>query len=225
MSAGVAPPEQVALPPALRGPAAVVVALSTLVFASLAARYGGESTGRWLDDRLQSLVGSSGRGRSLSDVVIAFGNEISVVVVALLLSGLAFALGQRRLAVLIVVGPGLTGLATTTLKPVVGRTLNDQFAFPSGHAGGATALGVVTALLLISVLRTAGRASATLLAAGALLSGGTMAVALIADRDHYPTDTIGGFCVAVAVVLTSALVIDWSADRIGRRAGPAGSTK
>ena len=225
MSAGVAPHERAALPPALRGPAAVVATLSTLVFAMLAARYEGGSTARWLDARVQSLVGSSGRGRSPADVVIAFGNEISVMVLALLLSGMALALGQRRLAVLMIVGPGLTGLATTTLKPVIGRTLNDAFAFPSGHAGGATALGVVTALLLISMLRTAGRASATLLAAGALLSGGTMALALIADRDHYPTDTIGGFCVAVAVVLTSGLVIDWSADRLARRAGPATHTK
>jgi undecaprenyl-diphosphatase len=221
VSAGVAPHHRTTLPPALRGPAAVVATLAALVFAVLAARYEGGSAARWLDHRVQSLVGSSGPGRSLADVVIAFGNEISVLVLAILLSGVAVALGQRRLAVLMIVGPGLTGLATTALKPVIGRTFNNEFAFPSGHAGGATALGVVTALLLISMLRTAGRASATLLAAGALLSGGTMALALIADRDHYPTDTIGGFCVAVAVVLTSALVIDWSAERAARRAaGP-----
>jgi membrane-associated phospholipid phosphatase len=35
-----------------------------------------------------------------------------------------------------------------------------------------------------------------------------MAIALVADRAHYATDTLGGFCVAVAVVLTSALAIE-----------------
>jgi membrane-associated phospholipid phosphatase len=213
VTAGAAPHERAALPPALRGPAAVAAGLAALVFGALAERYEGGSEARWLDHRLQSLVGSSGQGRSLSDAVIASGNEISVVVLAILLSGVAVVLGHRRLAVLMIVGPGLTGLATTTLKPVIGRTFNDEFAFPSGHAGGATALGVVTALLLISVMRTSGRTSAVLLAAGAFLSGGVMALALIADRQHYPTDTVGGFCVAVAVVLASALAIDWSAER------------
>jgi undecaprenyl-diphosphatase len=81
-------------------------------------------------------------------------------------------------------------------------------AYPSGHTGGATALGVVAALLLITVLRPATGTSALLLSAGALTSGGAMALALVSDRIHYPTDTVGGFCVAVAVVLTSALVIE-----------------
>jgi undecaprenyl-diphosphatase len=106
------------------------------------------------------------------------------------------------------VGPGLTGVATTTLKPLVGRTIDGGLAFPSGHTGGATALGVVAALLLITVLRPATGTSALLLSAGALVSGGAMALALVSDRVHYPTDTVGGFCVAVAVVLASALVIE-----------------
>jgi undecaprenyl-diphosphatase len=39
-----------------------------------------------------------------------------------------------------------------------------------------------------------------------------MAFALVASRDHYPTDTIGGFCIAVAVVLASALAIERFAE-------------
>jgi undecaprenyl-diphosphatase len=38
-----------------------------------------------------------------------------------------------------------------------------------------------------------------------------MAVALIVRDWHYPTDTIGGFCTAVAVVLGTALLIDRAA--------------
>jgi membrane-associated phospholipid phosphatase len=200
------------LPSPLRRPAGGVAVVAVVVFGVLAERYGGEASARWLDRRVQSLVGASGPAGWIPDLVIAFGSALSVVVLAMLLAGLALALGHRRLAVLTIVGPGLTGLATVLLKPLVGRTFNGEFAFPSGHAGGATALGIVAALLLIGVLRAAPRTSAALLAAGAVLSGGTMAVALVASRDHYPTDTIGGFCIAVAVVLASALVIEWWAE-------------
>jgi membrane-associated phospholipid phosphatase len=201
------------LPAPLRRPAGGVAVVAVLVFAVLAARYGGEASARWLDHRMQSLVGASGPARSISEAVILFGERISVVVLAVLLSGLALALGHRRLAVLAIVGPGLTGLATELLKPLIGRTFNGDFAFPSGHAGGATALGIVAALLLIGALRPESRTSAALLAAGAVLSGGMMAFALVASRDHYPTDTIGGFCIAVGVVLASALLIEWWAER------------
>ena len=210
------------LPRPLRGSAGAAAAVAVLVAGVLAWRYAGESDARWLDSRLQAVVGSAGPGRSPLDAVIVLGGEVAVVVLAVLIAGLALALGRRRIAVLAIVGPGLTGLATTALKPVIGRTFGDEYAFPSGHTGGATALGVVTALLMIQVLRTATGASAAVLAVGALLPGGTMAVALTAGREHHPTDTIGGFCVAVAVVLASALVIDRAADRWRlRRADPA----
>ncbi|HZG90710.1 MAG TPA: phosphatase PAP2 family protein [Pseudonocardia sp.] len=129
---------------------------------------------------------------------------------------------------LAIVGPGLTGLATTTLKPLIGRTFNGEFAFPSGHTGGATALGLVAALLVIRAVRAEHAAGATLVAVGTVVSGGTMALALIGGQEHYPTDTVGGFFVAVAVVLLSALTIDWSAGRLRSPdphhpgAGPAG---
>jgi len=188
--------------------------LALLVFGVFAARYADDSSAGRLDRRVQRLVND---GPSLPDAVIVFGNPVTVVVLAVLLAGLALALGHRRLAVLAIVGPGLTGVATTTLKPIIGRTIDGGFAFPSGHTGGATALGVVAALLLITVLRPATGTSALLLAAGALGSGGAMALALVADRIHYPTDTLGGFCVAVATVLTSALVIERWAERRRRR--------
>jgi undecaprenyl-diphosphatase len=215
--AGAPSEEHTILPRPLRGPAGAVAAMTVLVAGLLTWRYAGGSDSRWLDRRLQGLVGSAGPGDRAPDLVIVLGHEVAVVVLAVLIGGVALALGQRRIALLAIVGPGLTGVATTMLKPAIGRTLAGEYAFPSGHTGGATALGVVTALLLIQVLRTATGASATLLAAGALVSGGTMAVALIAEGDHYPTDTVGGFCVAVAVVLASALVIDRAAERRRRR--------
>jgi membrane-associated phospholipid phosphatase len=198
-------PDRALLPQGLRAPAAAVSVLALLVFGFFAARYADDTTAGRLDRRVERLVSD---GPSLPGAVILLGNPLTVAALAVLLSVLAFALGHRRLAVLAIVGPGLTGVATTALKPLVGRTIEGGLAFPSGHTGGATALGVVAALLLIAVMRTATGTSALLIAAGALVSGGVMALALVSDRIHYPTDTVGGFCVAVAVVLTSALVIE-----------------
>ena len=203
-------PDRALLPRALHAPAAAVSVLALLVFGFFAARYADDSSAGRLDRRLQNLVGD---GPSPADAVIVFGNPVTVVVLAALLACVALALGHRRLAALAILGPGLTGVATTGLKPIIGRTIDGGLAFPSGHTGGATALGVVAALLLITVLRTASGTSALLIAAGAGVSGGAMALALVTERVHYPTDTVGGFCVAVAVVLTCALVL----ERLPRR--------
>jgi membrane-associated phospholipid phosphatase len=221
MSAGEVLGRRPILPVELRRPAGAVAVVAVLVFGVFAERYENGSTAGRLDRRLQSLVGTSGPGRSLADAVILLGNELSVVVLAALLAALALALGHRRLAVLAIVGPGLSGAATVVLKPLIGRSFNGAFAYPSGHAAGVTALGVVAALLLVGVLRTNRTASATIVAAGALVPGGAMAIALIADREHYPTDTLGGFCIAVSLVLASALAIEWWAERSTRRRGPA----
>ncbi len=76
-----------------------------------------------------------------------FGSPTAVVMFALITAAVCLSLGRRLLAVLALVGPGVTGVATTLLKPALGRTLGEGFAFPSGHTGGATALGLVAALL------------------------------------------------------------------------------
>jgi undecaprenyl-diphosphatase len=51
-----------------------------------------------------------------------------------------------------------------------------------------------------------------------------MAVALVVSGWHYPTDTIGGFATAVAVVLGVALLVDRAAERRGAQSGGALST-
>jgi membrane-associated phospholipid phosphatase len=203
--------EQTALPTPLRCPAAVAAVAATLVLAVFAVRYAGGASPRWLDVRAESIVAAvPDRGR-LWRVLLSLGNPPQVVVIAVVLAAVAQVLGRHRLALLAIVGPGLTGAATSALKPLVGRILRGDFTYPSGHAGVATAFGLVTALLLISVLHLGRTSAALILAAGALLAGGVMAAALIVRDWHYPTDTIGGFCTAVAVVLGTALLIDRAA--------------
>jgi undecaprenyl-diphosphatase len=59
-------------------------------------------------------------------------------------------------------------------------------------------------------------------AATTVLVGSAMALAMTVTRYHYPTDAVGGFCVAVAVVLGLALVIDRAPPRRRDRIESAG---
>ena len=216
---GVVSERKAVLPRFLRRPAMVTVALAVLGFGVLAARYAGGSKAGWFDGHVEHVVDALTPDQSrLVDMVI-LGNPLPVAAAAVALGGISLALGHRRLAALAIIGPGLTGVATEIFKPLIGRTiLGGGFIYPSGHTGGATALGLVAALLLLNVLRPGARAGAVLVAAGSLLTGGAMAVALVVGGVHYPTDTAGGFCTAVAMVLGTALLLDRWADGPSRSA-------
>ena len=199
----------VLLPGPLRRPVAVLVAVAAVTFVGLAVRYAGTSTASGIDTRVDAVVDPLGSAHQwLIRHTAAIGSPPSVVVLALVLSVLCLLLGRRRLAVLAVLGPGLTGLCTTLLKPALGRTFGGWYAFPSGHTGGATAVGLVVALLLISLLRPGRRGALAILATGALVVGGGVGAAMVASNLHYPTDTVGGFCTAVVVVCGCALLLD-----------------
>ncbi|MEU6697903.1 phosphatase PAP2 family protein [Pseudonocardia sp. NPDC046786] len=146
-----------------------------------------------------------------------------MVVAAASLAGLALLLRRPRVAVLAVVGPGLTGVATTALKPLLGRTIDgDGFAFPSGHTGGAVSIGLVLAVLLIGAVPVVRPVAAlSVLAATVLLAGGVVGAGMVRIGAHYATDTIGGFCAALTLGLGAAMAIDRIADRWIGGTGPA----
>lgn len=113
------------------------------------------------------------------------------------------------MAVLAVLGPGLTVLATTLAKPLVGRTINgDNLSFPSGHTAYATAVGLVAALL---IARRVGALVALTIAVPALCAA-AMAWAQVSLGAHYVTDTIGGYATALFIVPAAALVVHTKAD-------------
>jgi undecaprenyl-diphosphatase len=201
------------LPASLRRAAAWVAAVAAVAVGAIGVRYEGLSrstrTDRVLDRAVQSSVPDKER---LFSLIHYLGNPRSVIVLAGLLAVLAFVLCRRRLAVLAVLGPGLTGVATTVLKPVFDRTLSGAPAYPSGHTAALTALAIVTALLLVSLIRVGTVWKAVLVGLAALGAGLAMAVTLTVLNIHYPTDTIGGFGTAVAVVLAAALVLDRVAE-------------
>jgi len=188
--------------------------LAGLLFGALAAHYRGDAEPGRLDVRAEHIVDAF---PAPTDPVlrglVRLGDPVPVVVVAAALAVVAFLLGRRRLALLAVAGPGLTGVATTVLKPAVGRVLKGDFAYPSGHAGAATALGIVAALLVVSVVPMGRLGQVLVVGAGALATGGLMSVGLTLRDWHYPTDTVGGFCLATVIVLGLALLLDRFADR------------
>jgi membrane-associated phospholipid phosphatase len=196
------------LPGPVRRPVTLVVFVSAVVFALLAWRYAGTSSAGRVDRRVDAVVDPLDAHRWLVEHAKLLGSPPSVVALAFALSAVCVLLGRYRLAILAVVGPGITGVLTTVLKPALGRTLDGGFAFPSGHTGGATSLGLIAALLVISLLRPGPRGAFAILAAGAVVVGGGVGAAMVASNAHYPTDTIGGFCTAVVVVCGVALVLD-----------------
>jgi len=211
------PPEFLAQ---VRRPAVVVAAVSALVMIALGVRYAGESSGRWLDETALALLRSElPVRRGALRPVIELMDPVPLVVIIVLLATVCLVLGRRRLAVLAVVGPALTGVATTVLKEIVGRTKNGDLAYPSGHGGAATAVALVAGLLLVSVIRLRLWAAVGLVAGLTVLVGGGMAVVMTLTNYHYLTDTLGGFCAAVAVVLGLALLLERGTR--GSRAAPA----
>jgi membrane-associated phospholipid phosphatase len=213
-----APP--VLVPGPLRRPLILVAALAAVVFTVLAVRYAGTSGAGSVDARVDAMIDPIGIAHHrLTHFTAALGAPLSVITLALALAALCYRLDRRRLAVLAVVGPGVTGVLTTVLKPVLGRTIGDGFAYPSGHTGGATALGLVAALLLISFVRPGRTAAIAIVAASGVVCGGVVGAAMVAVNAHYPTDVVGGFCTAVVVVCAGALVV----DRMAAHRAPPGA--
>lgn len=219
------PPAPTALPAPIRGPATVLALVAAVAVVALGTALAGRTTSSHADDRLAGLVASwvpdPGRVWRLIEVL---GDPLPVVAASGVLATVCLATRRHRLAVLAVAGPGLSGGATTLLKPLFDRTIEGGLAYPSGHTAAVTALGIVTALILVDLLRAGAVTRLLVLSATALVVGVVMGVTLVALDIHYPTDTIGGFSTAVAVVLGAALLIDRIADAVTARhraAGPA----
>jgi membrane-associated phospholipid phosphatase len=214
-------PDPPLLSPSLRRQAAAVVVVAAGVFAVLAVRYAGGSSARWFDDRSESVVEDfTPRTRGVV-VLIEVGSPPVVVATAALTALACLWFGRRRLALLAVLGPGLAGAVATLSQPLVGRTVEGDWAYPSGHTTGATSLALVAAFVLVALLRPDPPWAATLIAGIGVLAGAAMTVLVVAGGWHYATDAVGGFLVAVASVLSCALLIDALLDRRERATATA----
>ncbi|MFD4630658.1 phosphatase PAP2 family protein [Streptomyces sp. NPDC058284] len=211
------------LPRAPRAWLGLIAGLAALVVVVLGVLYAGHSEpGRvdgWVVRPTADSVGPPWRHVALAVDFLGEPAGAAMLVVAAVAGCLL--LRSPRAAVLIVVGLAVTVVTATLLKYLVGRTIHgdDNLSYPSGHTAFLTALALMAALLATGRLGL-GRAAGTLLVlAAALVAGAAMGWAQVALGAHYPTDVLGGWCTALAVIPATAWLVDRTADGIsGRRA-------
>ncbi|MGW9029168.1 phosphatase PAP2 family protein [Streptomyces sp. NPDC055722] len=214
----------VVLPPSLRGWLGPIAALAALVVVVLGVLYADDSKPGMVDPRIWAAVDGVGPPWRYVALAMDFLGEpvgATTLVVAIVLGCLA--LRRPRAAVLVVAGAGLTVGTTTLLKPVVGRTIHGgHLSYPSGHTAFATALALVVALLVTGRLGLGRTAGMSLVLAAGLVAGAAMGWAQVVLGAHYPTDALGGWCTALAVVPATAWLVDRTADSLVDRTAEAG---
>lgn len=200
------------LPPPLRAPAGVLAVLAALAVTVLGLSY------PTFDEQAPAEHGVGQPWRTVALVIDFCGEPVGSAVLITALAVGFLAARRWRAALLIVAGPGLAVVSTMVLKPITGRTIHgENLSFPSGHTAFATAVALV--LVLLAVGRRQGGASTGLLVF-VVPAGAAMGWAQVALGAHYPTDTVGGFGTALAVVP----VVGWLADRVPLRHGASPAT-
>ncbi|MEX1657307.1 phosphatase PAP2 family protein [Streptomyces pseudovenezuelae] len=214
------------LPPSLRAPLGLVAALAALVVSVIGALYAGHGlpgrVDRWIVAPTADSVGPPWRRVALA--LDFLGEPVgSVLLVTVVVAG-CLLLRRPRAAVLAVAGAVVVVGTATLLKHLVGRTIHgaDNLSYPSGHTAFFTALALVVALLATDRLGLGRTAGTSLVLGAALLAGAAMGWAEVALGAHYPTDALGGWCTALAVVPATAWLVDRAADRLAVRTAGAG---
>ncbi|MGW6906236.1 phosphatase PAP2 family protein [Streptomyces sp. NPDC054940] len=213
------------LPPSMRARLRAIAALAALVVVALGVLYADDSRAGMVDARIWAAV--DGAGSSWRQVALAtdfLGEPVGAATLIVATVTGCLLLRRPRAAVLIVAGAGMTVGTTTLLKSLVGRTIHgaDNLSYPSGHTAFLTALALAVALLATDRLGLGRTAGTSLVLAAALVAGAAMGWAQVALGAHYPTDVLGGWCTALAVVPATAWLVDRTADRIVDRTADAG---
>ncbi|HEY4021888.1 MAG TPA: phosphatase PAP2 family protein [Pseudonocardiaceae bacterium] len=158
---------------------------------------------RMLIRQVHAMVGDRGK---LAELLLAPTDTGVIAAAAVLLVVIALVRRRWDVVVLAVAGPAIAvGLAELVLKPVFDRRLYGLLSYPSGHAVASVAVYTVATMALTS---GATRLWRRIAAAGWGLLTIVVMTGLVAMNCHYPTDTVGGVCVAVGVILPCALVSD-----------------
>lgn len=161
----------------------------------------------WLHARAAAL-------QPLFQGLVGFAAPPTMMWLSVSLGVVVLAYGQRRAAVLCIVGPGLALFSASFLQHLLLRpsaTFGDPLAYPSGHMTGTAAL--LTVVLVLTARdrplgMVLGPRTTHLVRVVFGVIACSVALALIALRDHYVTDVAGGMALAVGAVLTTALVLD-----------------
>ncbi|MEV6738069.1 phosphatase PAP2 family protein [Streptomyces sp. NPDC051104] len=212
------------LPRSLRAWLGPIAAPAALLVGVLGVLYAGRSepgrVDRWIIQPTADSVRPPWRRVALALDFLGEPAGSAMLVVAIVAGCLL--LRRPRAAVLVVAGAAMTVGTATLLKHLVGRTIHGDgnLSYPSGHTAFFTALALVAALLATGRLGLGRTAGTSLVLAAALVGGAAMGWAQVALGAHYPTDVLGGWCTALAVIPPTAWLVDRTADRLadaGRR--------
>lgn len=188
---------------------AVAAAVCAGSVAVLAVVYANSSTPGQLDVPVAQwlrahLAASPGTWHYLS----ALGGPRPVLVALSIVVAVGYLGGGWPVTLLAVAGPAAAMVGAQLLKPLVGRTLGDYWALPSGHTTAIASLLTVAVVLCSWPGRRAFRVLAALMTAGLALALPAMVTALVRQGLHYVTDVIAGACMGFAVVVAVALILD-----------------
>lgn len=207
------------LPGALRAGLGLVAGVAALVVGVLGGMYAGHGRPGRVDAWVQPAVEGAGPTPRHFALALDFLGEPlgSVLLVGAVVAGCLLLWGPRA-AVFVVACVGVAVGVATVLKYVVGRTIHGagNLSYPSGHTAFLTALAFALALIVTGRLGLGGTAGTVLVLASALVAGAAMGWAQVALGAHYPTDVVGGWCTALAVVPATAWLVDRSAGRDAR---------
>ena len=209
------------LPQSPRAWLGLIAAFATLVVVVLGVLYAGHGepgrVDRWIVRPTADSVRPPWRRVALAIDFLGEPVGAAVLVVATVTGCLL--LRRPRAAVLVVGGTGMAVVTATLLKHLVGRTIHGDgnLSYPSGHTAFLTALALVVALLATGRLGLGRLAGTLLVLAAALVAGAAMGWAQVALGAHYPTDVLGGWCTALAVIPATAWLVDRMADRMTDR--------
>jgi undecaprenyl-diphosphatase len=211
------------LGPAARPWAVAVLACCAVLAAVPGALFAHQATADPFDRIIDSPLVSWLGGHHGLLLVLAFPGSLvpAGVLSAAIVAGCLLA-GRLNGAVLGALAvPAAVGLDEYLLKPLVHRTCGGGLSYPSGHTTAMVAIAATLAvLLLVPPQPTANRALRALLPVAAFLLAGVVAVAVVALRWHYVTDTVGGAAVGVGVVCGLALLLDRPSARGWLNRGP-----
>jgi len=126
--------------------------------------------------------------------VSSLGDPLAVVLGALVSATWLLGRDRRRAATCVVAPLASMLLCEVVIKPLVGRRLGGVYSYPSGHVTAAAAL--LADLVLAAPRRWRWVAAPVAVGASALV-----AVAVVADRQHYLSDAVAGLLLAPAVLL------------------------
>jgi membrane-associated phospholipid phosphatase len=199
------------LSPALRRPAALVVAGCAAVTALLGLAFAHQGRPDRLDAAVDTWVrGGLGRYHGPVHLLAELGGLIPVAVLTAALVLACLAARWWRGAALAALGMlAAVALTEAVLKPLVGRTIDGYPSFPSGHATALFGLAATCAVLLAgpSRPRLPGAVRLALILAAVLVAA-AVAAAVIVLSYHYFTDTVAGTAVGTGTVLLTALLLD-----------------